>query len=141
MKRFLLVMSFCFLAGSLAPLFAQEGSDEQKSEYYYVNVPIEKVYPYRRGYVVEYRKGSIGSRAYVYLPMEWFHTSAAKGEYIPTGTGTAWPYLAVYYKAGEFSHVRLYVRRDLRHETWGNLPLGTNLDQYFEDVSDIKLEY
>jgi hypothetical protein len=133
-------MALCLAFLALTPLFADKISKENESEYFYVNVPIVRVFPYRKGYVVEYKKSPAG-RGRVYLPMEWFSGAAAKGEYISMPTGTAWPYLAIYYKSGEFSHVRLYVRRDLRHETWGNIPLNVNLDEHFENVTDIKLEF
>jgi hypothetical protein len=132
------VLVFALAQG--APVFADKISPENESEYYYVNVPIERIYPYRLGYVVEYRKGLIG-RAQVYLPIEWFSASAGKGEYIGLASGTSWPYLAVYYKGGEFSHVRLYVRRDMSHETWGNIPQNVNIDSRFENITEIKLDF
>jgi hypothetical protein len=139
-KRFFFLICLCLTLLAALPAAAQEIADENKSPYFYVKVPIERVYPYRLGYVVEYRRGLVG-RSRVYLPLEWFTGSAGKGEYIAMGTGSDWPYLTVYYKDKEFSHVRLYVRRDLRHETWGNLPMGLNLDDRFENVTDVKLEF
>jgi hypothetical protein len=124
------------------PLAAQDNSsaDDKKSEYYYVNVPLEKVYPYRKGYVVLYRKG-VNQLAQAYLPLEWFTATAGKGDLIRIGSGTSWPYLSIYYKDGAFSHVRLYVRKEAGHETWGNIPLNINIDDRFENVDDLKLEF
>jgi hypothetical protein len=149
-KKIVLLVAVCIALASV-PVFAQE---TVSSPYYYVNVPIQRIYPYRKGYVVTYRKGAIGS-ATTYLPIEWFEDdnrggdsadSASAGapplgEMLLLGPGTQWPYLAVYYKDGEFSHVRLYVRKERSHETWGDIQAGVNLDDRFEGVDTIKLEF
>jgi hypothetical protein len=142
MKKFLVILILAVVLGGVIPVIAQQNTPatSKESEYYYVNVPLEKVYPYRRGYVVAYRKG-VNQLARAYLPLEWFTESAGKGEIIYTNSGTSWPYLAVYYKNGEFSHVRLYIRKSRGHSTWGNIPLGVNIDEHFENVDDLKLEF
>jgi hypothetical protein len=142
MKKFLVICILVALFGGLAPVFAQQNDQaaNNKSEFYYVTVPLEKIYPYRKGYVVAYRKG-VNQLARAYLPLEWFTEVAGKGELIYMPSGTSWPYLTVYYKAGEFSHVRLYARSDRSHSTWGNIPLNVNIDDQFENVEDLKLEF
>jgi hypothetical protein len=139
MKTRMLLVA-CALVLMALPAAAQNNSTVTESEYYYVNVPLEKVYPYRKGYVVSYRKG-VSEIARAYLPLEWFDGVGGKGELIRLGPGTTWPSLTVYYKEGEFSHVRLYVRREAAHESWGNIPQTTNLDEYFENVEDLRLEF
>ncbi|MDR2537431.1 MAG: hypothetical protein LBC46_03900 [Treponema sp.] len=144
MKKVVLLVAICIALTSV-PVFAQEEETENSSgsDYYYVNAPIQKVYPYRKGYVVTYRKGAIGS-ATTYLPLEWFDEEVGgipKGEVILLGPGARWPYLAVYYKDGEFSHVRLYVRKERSHETWGHVPAGVDINDKFENVETIKLEF
>jgi hypothetical protein len=136
-----LVFSVIILAALSAPLFAQRFSEGKESEYFYVGIPVEKVYPYKKGYVVQYRKG-VTKTAQAYLPLEWFNgTGDVKGNLVYLGTGSSWPYLIVYYKNGELSHVRLYVRRDQRHETWGIIPVSTNIDDRFENTGDLRLEF
>jgi len=49
--------------------------------------------------------------------------------------------MTVYYKEGEFSHVRLYVHRWQDHQTWGNVPQNINIDSYFEGVETIDLQF
>jgi hypothetical protein len=73
--------------------------------------------------------------------MEWFRDAAGKGELITLPPGRNWPYLTVYYKSGEFSHVRLYIHRSKAHETWGNIPLNVNIDDRFENIETITLEF
>jgi hypothetical protein len=136
-----LILSGIIMAALCAPLFAQQISEDKESGYFYVNVPVEKVYSYRKGYVVQYRKGSSQTAAQVYIPIDWFSGSGGKGELIVLGSGTAWPYLAVYYLNGEFSHVRLYVSRFSGHETWGTVPSGLDIDDRFENVEDIRIEF
>ncbi|QQO11122.1 hypothetical protein [Breznakiella homolactica] len=142
MKAVRIIIASLILFCSMAPLFAQttEISPENESEYFYVSVPVEKVYPYRKGYIVLYRKG-VNDMARAYLPIEWFEGTAGKADLIRLGPGKSWPYLTVYYKDGEFSHLRLYVRREMNHETWGNVPLQVNLDDRFEGIDDLRLEF
>jgi hypothetical protein len=139
-KRVVFIAAVFAMLSTVMPVMAEDIPDDKKSEYYYVNVPIERIYPYRKGYVISYRKGVTGI-ANAYLPVEWFTEAGNKGDIITMGSGNSWPYLTVYYKAGQFSHVRLYVRRERNHESWGNVPLNINLDDRFENVDDIKLEF
>jgi hypothetical protein len=135
---------FVFIAVTVfqaLPLFAQPIPADKKSDYFYYNVPIERVYPYRRGYVIKYRKGG-SQMGTAYLPREWFDAAGGKGELIYLDSGARWPYLSVYYKSGEFTHVRLYLRRDRAHESWGNIPLGVNLDEQFDNIDEnYRLEF
>jgi hypothetical protein len=138
MRRGFFISLFVFVL-SILPVAAQNIPTDRGSDFYYVNTTVEKIYPYRRGYVVQYRKTptSVGR---VYLPVEWFTDAAGKGELIYLSSRSEWPSLTIYYKNGEFSHVRFYVQ-SRTHETWGGVPLNVNLDSYFENVNDIRLEY
>ncbi|MDR0569176.1 MAG: hypothetical protein LBG87_08225 [Spirochaetaceae bacterium] len=145
MKKVFWVSALCIILSGGTALFGQEAS-----RYYYVNVPIERIYPYTKGYVIDYRTGTTGTKtARTYLPLEWFsdrvgedgNAATRKGDIVPMGPGTAWPYLTVYYKDGEFSHVRLYLRKERNHGSWGYIQMGINLDEYFQDVSDLKLAF
>jgi hypothetical protein len=132
MKKVVLFVAVCIALVSV-PVFAQE-EEAEDSSYYYVNTPIQKIYPSLKGYVVVYRKGAVGS-ATTYLPIEWFEEVSGeipKGEIVLLGPGPRWPYLAVYYKDGEFSHVRMYVRKERSHETWGDVPMGMNIEARFD---------
>ncbi|MDR1108152.1 MAG: hypothetical protein LBL19_03865 [Spirochaetaceae bacterium] len=144
MKKFLVIGILVVIFGGLTPVIAQQTAQaaDNGSEYYYVTVPLEKVYPYRKGYVVAYQKG-VNQIVRAYLPLEWFTEAGGggRGELIYLGPGTTWPYLTVYYKAGEFSHVRMYVRRERGHASWGNIPQNVNIDDRFENVEDLKLEF
>jgi hypothetical protein len=140
MKKILLAVLTGVILVSAAPLFAQQISEAHRSEYFYVNVTLEKIYPYKKGYVVQYRKG-ISQTALTYLPLEWFTEAAGKGELITLPPGKNWPSLTVYYKAGEFSHVRLYTHPLKSHTTWGNIPINVNIDDRFENIDTVQLEF
>jgi hypothetical protein len=138
MKKLFFAVVFCTVLS--AALFAQKISEGKESEYFYVNVNIEKIYTYRKGYIVRYRKG-VNQLAITYLPMDWFTDVAGKGDLIALQAPTAWPYMVIYYKNGEFSHVKLYVRKDRAHESWGLVPLTVNIDSEFENIEDIRLQF
>ena len=126
MKR----LFFALIIGMvLTPVFLLGESNTNTSEVYYVNVPVEKIYPSWSGYVIQYR----GSRGYgtVGLPREWFSGTATKAELIVLPRGRSWPSMSIFYKDGEFSHVRLYVHNSKGHQTWGNIPQGTDVSRYF----------
>jgi hypothetical protein len=112
-----------------------------ESNYYYFNFTIEKVFVHRLGYVVNYRTGS-NRITTTYIPHDWFNTIGGRGEVIGLGSGTEWPSMIVYYKDGEFAHVRLRLRQNRLHETWGDVPLNANIDDHFLNVIDeIKVEF
>jgi len=143
MKKLFIVAIFAVLMMSGLPIFAQDKKEKQKendSEYYYKNISLERIYLHQRGYVVQYRKGVNGFER-AYIPIEWFESSAGKGEIINLPPGNVWPSMSVYYKDGAFSHVRLYVHRSPSHRTWGTIPQGTNLDSRFEGVEDLQLKF
>jgi hypothetical protein len=112
----------------------------KESSYYYFSYTIEKIYTHRLGFIVLYRKAS-NKLVYTYMPQEWFNTIGGKGEIIYLGSGPEWPSMAVYYKDGEFSHVRLRLRRVRTHETWGVVPFNVNVDERFKDLEEVKLEF
>jgi len=163
-------LAFCvFLAvfaGSGA-VFAQ--ANKTSSDYYPVRVYIEKIYPYRAGYVVSYKQGLATNLAY--LPNEWFsrvpedpgekgsslQKSAyerynkglpPKAELILLRGGMA-PYMSVYYKQGEdasnpspqFDHVRVYAPKNYQDPHWGVVRHEINLDEDFENVETLDLAF
>ena len=140
MKKLILVVIFAVLMTAGSPIFAQNKQKENDSEYYYKNISVEKIYLYRNGYIIQYRRGINGMER-AYLPIAWFSSSAGKGEVVTLPQGTVWPSLSVYYKNGEFSHVRLYVHHSPSHQTWGIIPQDVNLDSYFEGVEELDLKF
>lgn len=140
MKKLILTIILLSVFAAVSPVFAQKISEKNQSEYYYVNIPIEKIFLYRAGYVIQYRKG-INKIGTLYVPHKWFAEAAGKGELISLPGGKEWPSLTVYYKEGEFSHVRLYIHKWKGHATWGAVPTNVNIDDRFENVDSLEIEF
>ena len=127
------------------PVFTQDqahpnSTDDKDSEYYYVNITLEKIFPASKGYVVQYRK-NFAQYGRIYLPAKWFTDADSKGEVINLPPGKAWPSLSVYYRNGAFSHVRLYVHRWASHPSWGSIPQRYKIDDQFENIETVAIEY
>ena len=158
MKKLIIVTIFLAV---ISPVFAQTIPDEKKSNMYYINVQIERIYPTSHGYLIRYHKtnGQLGT---IGIPNEWFldlqssdnepddevvgvsylYTAAGRAEIITLPAGNSWPSLTVFYRDGQFSHIRLYVHRSMSHVTWSNIPQGTDLSRYFTSHDDsIDIEY
>ena len=135
-----IVIILCFLAMIGIPLFAQDISPENFSEMFYVNIRLEKIYPTRTGYIIQYRKGvnGIGS---VGVPNEWFTMAGSKAELITLPRGKNWPSMSVFYHEGAFSHIKLYVHPSKSHETWGNVPLSVDVSSFFTDSENFSVEF
>jgi hypothetical protein len=140
MKKQLIALAFLAVLVMNAPLFAQTISPENSSEYYYVSIRLEKVYPSKDGYILQYRKG-VNELGRVAVPNDWFTFAASKAELLKLPPGKNWPTMTVFYKNGEFSHVRLYVHRSKAHPTWGNIPQNADVSSYFAEPENFKIEF
>ena len=121
-------------------VFAQNRGRTIESDLIYINVPLERIWPHRLGYVVQYRaSGNRFVRAY--LPIEWFGTGDGRAEIMTLPLGPSWPSMSVFFRGGEFSHVRVYVHRSPMHQTWGYMPMTVNLDSQFEGVETLELQF
>ncbi|MDR2804009.1 MAG: hypothetical protein LBB22_06960 [Treponema sp.] len=141
MKKISVVCLFV-LFFSVFSAFAQETSRApvDNSEFYVLQVTIDKIFPYTKGYILEYRKNGIGSSR-IFLPAEWFARTnktegPLKGELSMLLDKKVWPYLTIYYKDGKTDHVRLFVREH-SHLTWGSVPSTVSFDANFEGVEEI----
>jgi hypothetical protein len=140
-KTKLFLMAFIgFMVIGVLPAAAQEDKwgKANTSELYYVNLPVEKVYIYKSGYIVIYRK-NINTLGTAYLPYNWFRANVKKAEMIQLADGKTWPSMSVFYKEGKFHSVRIYVAKRGSHQTWGMVPLTTNLDDRFEGVETVDI--
>ncbi|MDR0323297.1 MAG: hypothetical protein LBI12_02480 [Treponema sp.] len=138
MKKLIIV--FVILTVAL-PVFAQNRTPSLDDNIYYLNVPVEKVYPSVDGYIVQYRKNSSHTLGTIGLPIEWFTSGAAKAEVFNLPNGLDWPTMSIFYVNGEFSHVRLYLHPVKSHRTWGNLPLGTDVNRFFPSRETLIIEF
>ena len=143
MKKILLVLTLVLLIQGIS-LFAQFPQTQREfieSEFYFHNVSVEQVFIHRLGYVVVYQMPSSTFTARAYLPHRWFTEASGPGEIIYLGAGNEWPSMTVYYRDGQFSHVRLRLRRDRMHPTWGVVPFGADIDDRFENADRVVLQH
>ncbi|MDR1074083.1 MAG: hypothetical protein LBL45_10495 [Treponema sp.] len=134
---FVILINVAFAA---LPVFAQDAQDSEGG-FYYVKVPIAKIYPYAKGYAVTYNVGTYGTEIdTVYIPASWFSTKENKGAIVHLKATPVVPNITVYYRNGEFDHVKLYVRESYSDPSWGYMPLQTNIDDRFENVTDVPLK-
>jgi hypothetical protein len=90
--------------------------------------------------VVVYRRGAakVGT---VYIPYTWFKYDMAKGILGLLGDGPTQPSMSIFYKEGAFHSVKLYLAKRPSHLTWGSLPSTVNLDDRFEGVEELKIQF
>ena len=136
MKKLLIVL---FLFALIIPVFAQNNSREP-ARLYYINVPVERIFPSLEGYIIQYRS-SASVIATVGIPIEWFNAAAGKAQIKHLAAASDWPTMSVFYSEGEFSHVRLYVHRSRTHQTWGTIPQGTDVARFFGDRDSLSLQH
>jgi len=136
MKKLMFVLIIAALA---IPAFAQYSSGSG-GDMYYINVPVERVYLAYEGYLIQYRNGA-NTLGTIGIPYEWFTDSASRAEIMKTPPGRDWPSMSVFYKDGEFSHVRLYVHRTRSHITWSVVPMGVDVSGHFREPESFRLEF
>jgi len=136
MKKVLFVL---VVLAVVSPIFAQNNAFNERSDLYYMNVRVERIYPSGDGYIVQYQRSN-GLFATVGIPMDWFN-AAGKAEILLLPPGKNWPTMSVFYNAGEFSHVRLYIHRMKGHATWGIVPQGADLSRFFGDQETFNFQF
>lgn len=113
-------------------------SSATKSPYYTRNVIITRIYPHRLGYKVMYMTNDLTNRS-VYLPKTIFSESN-DGSDIQLGYGKSYPYMQIFWKNGEFSHVKLFLKADFHDVTWGAFNDPDAHDKNFESA-DLKFDF
>ena len=118
-------------------LFAQE------SGYYVKTVPISKVYLHNLGYRVVYQKGDLNFGVF-YVPKKWFDLAGSertepKAELVLANEPSI-PYFSIFWKDGAFSHVRLYLHKNINDLSYGDLEDPESLNGKF-DIESLDLEF
>jgi hypothetical protein len=143
MKRITMLL-FVVVMMAAVPLAAQEGQDEKS--FFSVTIPAYRIYPHAKGYVFTYRKNSIET-ARLFLPYEWFRRTPesnevqAKGMLRVLGQGNTWPQVSIFYNDGQFSYVKLYIRPETTHESWGFITSGAKFGAEFENADPPVLNF
>lgn len=110
----------------------------EESDMFVKTMPITKIYTHKLGYKVVYLKNDLNFGEF-YVPLKWFDTAGGKGVIIK-GVDPAYPYFSIFWKNGEFHSVKLYVRRDLQHQSWGTLQSLPETSDNF-DIDTLELEF
>jgi len=153
MKKFIIVLVFLVSISSVFaqddksgdmsrrdPFYVVNNSANRNENFYYINVSVERIYPSKDGYVIQYLCPT-STIATLGIPNEWFANAAGKAEIVKLPFASDWPTMTVFYVDGKFNHVRLYVHPEKSHATWGSLPQGSDVSKFFSDKEAIKLEF
>lgn len=108
-----------------------------QAQTYVKSVSIMKVLAHSLGYKVLYVKSSMEVGEF-YVPYDWFK-AAGKAEVV-FGGDSSFPYFSVFFKDGEFSFIRLYLKQNIRDVSWGRLPSREGDSAKF-DVDELVLEF
>jgi len=130
-----IIFAIIFLA-VISPVFMHS---EDSPSTFYINVSVEKIYPSNQGYIIQYRgQNKIHT---IGVPNSWFSGPDGKADIVRLPSGTNWPSMSIFYNDGEFSHVRIYVHRHKSHQTWGNIPQGTDVGRFFSDDDSFEIQF
>ncbi len=103
----------------------------QEPSLYVTTLYIEKVYPTTFGYRIDYRRQNSLMLATAYLPLEWFGGPTAKARLV-YADDRAVPFINIFWRDAEISHVVLYVQRNMNHLSWGRLAQTDGLKARFD---------
>jgi hypothetical protein len=117
----------------------------ENSDYFYRTIMIQKIYGCKEGWVIQYRTGVTFTKlSTLYIPLKWFAKDASSGmrsKLIELEPGAEEPHVDIYYKTDgqgkpTFSFVKLYVRRNIHHPSWGIIDPAVDLSKQFENLSE-----
>lgn len=124
----------------VAPMFFLAAQDQggERDQFYAITVKVQRVYPHSLGYKVIYNRTDLYPEE-LFLPGRWFTEAAGRAEITPKRHPSV-PYLTIFYRNNEVSHVRLFVHPDRSHRSWGTLPSGQDLREQFAS-DDLVIRY
>jgi hypothetical protein len=133
MKRTVILVALVFFALGVFTV----GAQAQDPKLYVKTVGIMKILNHALGYKVLYLKSSMEVGEF-YVPHSWFK-AGGKAELI-LGSGRAYPYFSVFYRDGEFDHIKIYAADNVQHLSWGRLKAQAGDSSKF-DVETLDLEF
>ncbi|MGP1587011.1 MAG: hypothetical protein ACTTHG_01570 [Treponemataceae bacterium] len=137
MKKFAPVFLFFLFA---CAAFAQS-STEEKDDYFYINVPIVRVYDHLDAYIVNYQKGSMGIGE-VCIPKEWFTTNLTDKCRVRPLPRLVQPYMTVIFKGGALKKIYLTMPTDRRDPSWKILSKDVDISSKMnKDISTLKVDF
>ncbi len=133
MKKIALALVVFLLGGLVLTASVRESS------LYVRTVYIERVYPTRFGYRIDYRRESSLLLATSYIPLDWFGGPDARAKLVRVNDRSV-PFMKVYWDDREFSHLVLYVHSNINDLSWGTMRPTDNLQALF-DIDELDLVY
>jgi len=128
-KRLITLALACTIFLSVGARVAAQDADDDAG-FYARSFFVHRIFPNQRGYRVQYWTDS-GAPAETFLPIEWFRQAGGRGVFVE-GNSPAYPFMQVFWRNGEFQHVRLHVRSNMSHESWGRWIAPDNVDELFD---------
>lgn len=113
-----------------------------KSPYYTRSVVITRVFPHKMGYKVFYMSNDLINKE-AYLPSSLFIEQKDKTlerSKLFTGNDKAYPYMTIFWKDGNFSHVKLYLKASYADISWGAFANPDTHDENFKNA-DLKFDF
>lgn len=111
-----------------------------ESDYFVKTVPISKVYLFREGFRVVYLKSTLDFGV-IYVPMDWFSTSADARAEVVYDNSPGFPYFSIFWEEGEFHHIRLYLEKDRNADSWGDQQVTNEIRSRFENTETLDPEF
>jgi len=133
MKRSIILVALIFIVLGVFVANAQQ----QDPKLYVKTVGIMKILNHALGYKVLYLKSSMEVGEF-YVPHTWFK-AGGKAELV-LGNGPAFPYFSIFYRDGEFDHIKIYAAENIQHLSWGRLKRQAGDSSKFE-VETLDLEF
>ena len=145
MKRIKVAVILIAMALVVFPAAAQDSkpadplatSIKDPSDMYPFRLDVVKIYQHSLGFRVVYRVRQT-EFADAYIPIEWF--KAGGRAQLIRSNDPSHPYMVVYYRAGKFSHVRLFVKDTQSDSSWGILESGPEVASKFK-IEEIVPKY
>jgi len=138
--KFLAAVSFLSLAAGLsaqneASGAGTENTDRNSGDSLYVfHLNADRVYLHNDGYAIQYKKDMNVNRM-AYLPMKWFYFDKEKNktlaEVVLLEPGRTWPHAVFFYRNGALDHIKLYIRKEMAHPSWGMMQPYTDYKDLF----------
>jgi hypothetical protein len=136
-KRGIICVAVVMLLASL-PAFAQQDPGAAQDAFC-KTVPLVKVWMHPLGYVLQFVSSKTQINE-IYVPLAWFNKGPLSKADILYGNDRAYPYCSIFWVAGKFDHIRLYVPEDYHSTAWGVMDATSEYDKKFE-TQDIPKEF
>lgn len=133
-KTLLILIAFILVFGCFVALPAAA----EESDLYYINAQILKIFPHKFGYYVIYRRAGLKTGE-AFIPKEWFDRRDSRA-ILNLVEGDINPYLTFVMRNGEFDHVRVAAKKNLRDGSWGTIAQNSLQEDKFK-IEALKPEF